>query len=201
MRLLVKKDGFATVPLLVIFLVFVMILLGVYISYEESQRMIYRTDDAVTISLQGVCLFDRYEYATGSQLGKEIVCFYPGTDITRYVPGDDAVNMERTKEACSYAYTHFLSVLKTNVSEHYVIIPSVSTGGLGNYVKKFEMTNVYDQTAYVYDIISGTTKIISPATGLKSILTVEMGLDMQFPLYGMKTIKVDKIGKLEMRIN
>lgn len=201
MRLLVKKDGFATVPLLAIFLVFVMILLGVFISYEESLRMIYRTDDAVTVSLQGCCLFDRYEYATGSQLGKEIVCFYPGTDSVRYNPGNDAVNMELTKDACSFAYSLFLSVLQTNISDHYVIVPSASSGGLGNYVKKFEMTNVYDGTAYIYDIVEGTTQIISPATGMKSILTVEMGLDMQFPLYGMKTIKVDKIGKLEKRNN
>lgn len=201
MRLLVKKNGFATVPLLAIFLVFVLILLGVYISYEESQRMIYRTDDAVTISLQGSCLFDRYEYATGSQLGKEIVCFYPGTESVRYSPGNDAVNLELTKDACSFAYALFLNVLQTNISAQYVIVPSASSGGLSNYVKKFEMTNVYDGTAYIYDIVQGTTKIISPATGMKSILTVEMGLDMQFPLFGMKTIKVDKIGKLELRIN
>jgi len=201
MRLLVKKKGFATVPLLAIFLVFIMILLGVYISYEESQRMIYRTDDAVTVSLQGVCLFDRYEYATGSQQGKKIVCFYPGADNLRYSLGNDAVNLELTKDACRFAYELYLNVLQTNISAQYVVVPSASSGGLSNYVKKFEMTNVYDGTAYIYDIISGTTKIISPAAGIKSILSVEMGMDMQFPLFGIKTIKIDKIGKLELRIN
>ena len=199
MRKCAKKDGFATVPLLAIFLVFVMILMGVYIFYEESQRMIYRTDDAVTISLQGVCLFDRYEYATGCASGEEIVCFYPGINTLHYNPNDDAANMVVTKKACSFAYDLFLDVLLSNVSTNYVIVPA--GGSLSNYVNKFEITNVYEDKAYIYDIISGTSRTVTPAAGLKSILTVEMGINMTFPLYGEKTVLFSKIGKLESRIN
>lgn len=199
MRLLKKKDGIATIPILGSFIIFMFLLIFIYICYQESKRLCFRTEDAVIISIQGACLFDRYEYATGAE-SKEVVCFYSGVEGVRY-RDDDTYNMEVTKKACFYAYENYKNILVSNVSSNYVIIPSATVGGIAKYVKKFEMINVYKDTAYVYDIISGTTNIITPATNLKSIITVTMEMNMDFPLFGEKIIKIEKIGKLENKIN
>jgi hypothetical protein len=196
-----KKDGITSIPLLGMFLVLMILMVVIYVTYQESQRISQRTDDAVTVSIQGVCLFDRYEYATGSMSGKEILCFYPGDDSIRYSPDNDLENMEVTQSACAFAYDRFISVLLSNVSRSYVVLPPAAAGGLASYVKKFQITNVYDDTAYIYDIISGTTEIISPATGYKSILTVEMDMKLLFPFYGETNVKFEETGKLESRIN
>ena len=68
-------------------------------------------EDAVIISIQGSCLFDRYEYATGSANNKEVVCFYSGIEGMRY-NNDDAYNMEVTKKACSYAYEIYKEIVE-----------------------------------------------------------------------------------------
>lgn len=201
MRLFKKRKGNETIPLLGLYMIFIMIILMIYISYQECNRIIQRTDDAVSISIQGVCLFDRYEYATGSMEGKEIVCFYPGDNTIHYDTEDAARNMEITKRACAYAYEKYKSVLLSNISASYVIVPTEAAGGIGKYVIKFQMTNVYDGTAYIYDIISGATEIKPATAGMKSILTVKMGMDMEFPIFGIKNIKIEETGKLENRIN
>lgn len=200
MKLFQKKDGIATIPILGSLIIFMFLLIVIYISYQESQRLCFKTEDAVIISIQGSCLFDRYEYATGSANNKEVVCFYAGIEGMRY-KDDNAYNMELTKKACSYAYEIYKEILVSNIETNYVILPSVAEGGIANYVKKFEMTNVYKGIAYQYDIISGRTNIIVPATNLKSTIAVTMEMDMKFPLFGEKTVKIEKIGKLENRIN
>ena len=201
MTLTKKKEGITTVPLLGMFLILLILMIVIYITFQESQRICQRTDDAVTISIQGVCLFDRYEYATGSALGKENVCFYPGNENVRYSQGNDVQNMAVTKSACSYAYERFINIMLSNISKNYVVLPTAASGGLASYVKKFQMTNVYEDTVYIYDIISGTTEIITPATGYKSILIVEMDMKLMFPFYGEKNIWFEETGKLEKRIN
>lgn len=201
MMLTKKKDGFATVPILGMFMVFMIILVIVFVSYQESQRICERTDDAVTVSIQSACLFDRYEYATGALSGNKIVCFYPGTDTARYRAGDDEQNMLLTKQACSFAYEQYISLLKANMPKEYVNIPADAEGGIAHYITKFKMTNIYEDTAYAYDHISKTTEIITSADGLKSTLTVEMDINIQFPLYGAKTVRFTETGKLESRIN
>ena len=201
MNLYVKKEGAATIPIAGFFMILMAMTMFVYMSYTESRRICYRIDDAVTMSLQGVCLFDQYEYSTGSMSGKEIVCFYPGSEDIGYVPGNNIENLSVTKAACVYAYECYLRVLKSNMPGHYVIVPPESAGGLSGYIKKFEMVNVYDDVAYVYDIVRDTTRIVTPASGLKSKITVEMEIAMQFPIYGDKVIHIDETGKLESRIN
>lgn len=195
-----KKDGTATVPLLGMLLVISIIFTILYISYVESQKINERTDDAVTISIQGACLFDRYEFSSCSQIGKNVVCFFSGDLSLRYSDFDHDYNMEITKQACEYAYELYENVLIQNLSTRYVILPDENSGGVRSCVKKFEMVNVRNGVAYVYDCVSGSTTFLMSATDMKSTLEVTMEMDMDFPIYGVQSITFNETGKLEYRI-
>lgn len=123
-----------------------------------------QADNAVSVGLATAMQYDQYEYATGSQHGNEIVCFCLGAETAGYSSDNDEINLDITKKACAYAYGQYLQTLNENLPDNFT-----------EEAISFKMTNVYEDTAYVYDIITNSMEIV-PSVGLVSSIEIDTNI-------------------------
>ena len=161
-----KISVIRNIAILLCFLCAVGFLIGWKNSDKASENTTWfaQADKAVAASLEAAMQYDPYEYATGSQNGKEIVCFYSGSESSRYSSGNDEINMDITQKACVYAYEQYCRTLTENLPEDFT-----------EKINSFKITNVYKDTAYVYDIITGAKNIYSSA-GLVSSIEIDTNI-------------------------